>query len=360
MSVQVDDTTARLSALWRSVLPSAAEIRRARRRLHTKATVIAVLVALSYWVLVISSSGFWLRIGSAGVLVGLLIAVATNIMHDANHGAFSRWAWVNRLASYTGDALGASSWLWRFKHNTLHHGSTNVEGVDSDILQAPIARLAPGQEWKPWHRLQHIYLWPLYGFMTLKNVLFGDLTNLIKAEIGEQALRRKPKLTTVLGVITGKLAHITWALVIPILFNPWWAVILFYVAMSWLVGFSLAVIFQVAHCVEGVEFVDESTPHRGRDFIPHQLATTKNVATTVPVLGPAFRWLVGGLDHQIEHHLAPRLPHTVYRSVGTRFQAGCGAIGVEYREHPGMWSAVRSHGRWLREMGRPVPALPGA
>jgi len=347
-----------LAGVWRSILPTAGEIRAARRRLHGKAICIAGLVAMSYWGLVIADFGAVLRVTCAALLVFGLVAVATNIMHDANHGAFSRLRWLNRLASYTGDALGLSSWLWRFKHNTLHHGSPNVEGVDSDIDQAPFARLSPGQPWRPWHRLQHFYLWPLYGFMAIKNLLIGDFKNLATRRIGDESLHSRPGPAVVIPVLVGKLFHVGWALVVPLVFNPWWVVLVFYVCMSWLVGFTLAVTFQLAHCVEGAAFVDTTAPHRGPDFIPHQLHTTANVACTVPVLGSVFRWIVGGLDHQIEHHLAPRLPHTIYPALGARFRRACdGLSSTNYRVHTGVWAALRSHARWLKRMSHPTTAL---
>ena len=62
-------------------------------------------------------------------------------MHDGNHGAFSTLRRVNRIAGWSSDLLGGSSFLWRFKHNTLHHGNTNVVGYDTDIDQMPFARL---------------------------------------------------------------------------------------------------------------------------------------------------------------------------------------------------------------------------
>ena len=71
-----------------------------------------------------------------------------------------------------------SSWLWRFQHNTLHHGNTNVVGFDADIALAPFARLAPSQPWHRWYRAQHIYIWPLYGFLALKNLLVSDVVAL--------------------------------------------------------------------------------------------------------------------------------------------------------------------------------------
>lgn len=348
-----------LATSWRSVLPNDAEIRRARRHLHLKAVVIGLLVASSYWGLVIADSSMVVRLASAAVLVIGLIATATGIMHDANHGAFSSHQALNRVVSYVADGLGTSSWMWRFKHNVLHHGATNIEGVDSDIEQAPFARLSPGQTWHRWHRYQHLYMWPLYGFFTLKSFVVGDAANLLTGRVGQQPLRQRATPSVVIRMTAGKVAHLGVFVVVPLLFNPWWAVLAFYLASSWIVGFVLAVTFQLAHCVDETATGDGTTPHRGADFLGHQLDATADIASPVPVAGHFYRWLVGGLDHQIEHHLAPRLPHTLYPRLGGRLRELCLDAGVRYRRHPGVWAAIRSHERWLRQMGRrPTAPLP--
>jgi linoleoyl-CoA desaturase len=66
-----------------------------------------------------------------------------------------------------------------------------------------------------------------------------------------------------------------------------------------------------------------------------------------------FRWIMGGLDHQIEHHLAPRLPHTIYPLIAGRLQELCTKRGISYRLHPNLRAALRAHGRWLKLMGQP-------
>src|SRR5688572_18079622 len=100
-----------IDVVWRSVLPTSGELRSARRRLHGKALAIGGLLGTSYWLLVASDFDLLVRLGAAAVLVLALVAVATSIMHDANHEAFSRHRWINRTLAYTSDALGASSWL---------------------------------------------------------------------------------------------------------------------------------------------------------------------------------------------------------------------------------------------------------
>jgi linoleoyl-CoA desaturase len=339
-----------VAGLWGAVLPTADEVRRARRRLHANALLILGMVATSYWCLVLSSVSLPWRLGAAAVLVVGLVAVGTSIMHDANHDSFSKRRWVNRALAYTSDALGASSWLWRFQHNTLHHGNANVVGFDADIALAPFARLAPGQPWHRWYRAQHVYIWPLYGFLALKNLLVSDLVALVSGRMDRQPIRQRVRPRVVAQIVGGKVAHLGWAVVIPLLFNPWWGVLLFYLACSWLVGFVLAITFQLAHCVDITTMYASTVPRRGDDFAAHQLDTTADVATPVPVIGHFVRWLVGGLDHQIEHHLAPRLPHTIYPLLADRFRRACNDNGVPYRLHPGVWPALRSHGRWLRAM----------
>lgn len=346
-----------IAAIWRSVGPTVAELRAARRRLHGKAIVIGTLLVAAYLALVVANLGVLVRLGAAGLLVVSSVALATGVMHDANHGSFSRLRWLNRVLACTSDALGASSFLWRIQHNQLHHSHTNVVGYDADIELGPWARLAPGQPWRPRYRWQHVYIWPLYGFLAIKNLLVSDLLSLVHGRIGGQAIRTPITAGLIARITLGKCAHLAWAVVIPLLFNPWWAVLAFYAVCSWTVGFMLAVIFQVAHCVDAVEATDADAPRRGQEFAAHQLRTTVDVATPGTVSGPLLRWIAGGLDHQIEHHLAPGLPHTIYPTLAARFRGALAHHDIAYRVHPGPIAALRSHARWLRAMGaRPIVA----
>ena len=208
-----------VTSLVAATHPSPAEVDLARRRLHLKALVIAAIVALSYWSLVLRPSSVLVHAASALVLALGLIATATSVFHDGNHASFSRSRTVNRLAGYTGDLLGASSWIWRFKHNNLHHGNTNVDGADTDIDQAPLARLSPGQDWRPWHRYQHIYMWVLYGFLTLQWFLISDFADLLGHGVRDHPFPRQPRRRTVLGITAGKALHVGWALAIPFMFH---------------------------------------------------------------------------------------------------------------------------------------------
>jgi len=142
-------------------------------------------------------------------------------------------------------------------------------------------------------------MWPLYGFMTIKNLLLSDLVVIIKGRMDDHELRQPVSAGLLARITLGKLFHLGWAVVVPLLFNPWWAVLAFYVTCSWLVGFFLAITFQLAHCVDAADFPTDEDPRRANDFVTHQMRTTVDIASRVPVFGHVFRWMVGGLDHQV-------------------------------------------------------------
>ncbi len=95
---------------------------------------------------------------------------------------------------------------------------------------------------------------------------------------------------------------VSWAIVVPLLVYPWWAVLSAYLVYSMVVSLIMAVTFQLAHCVEEADFAtaDELTTER-RLWAVHEVETTVDFCPRNPVLS----WIVGGLNYQIEHHLFP-------------------------------------------------------
>lgn len=348
------------ASLSTAVRPSDEQMARGRRRLQAKALGIAALAVASYSGLVFSPIAFLARVGLALALVVAIVAIGTGVMHDANHGALSRSRRLNRLAGYSSDIVGASSAAWRFKHNNLHHAHTNVTGLDTDIDQSPFARLAPDQPWRPWHRFQHVYLWGLYGFLTVKWLVVSDVYAFSHGGYGENRFPTLPKGRDVALMYVGKAIHLTWAVAIPLLFFPWWGVLGFYLVASWLVGFTLAMVFQLAHCTGTVEFPTLDGDAALESFEVRQLRTTADIEVRGRILGAPARWIMGGLDHQVEHHLLPRVPHTLYAQMGPRVRALCAERGLPYHVHETLGAAVRAHARWLRELGRRPATLYGA
>ena len=96
-----------------------------------------------------------------------LSGIGLSVMHDANHGAYSKRKWVNSLLGYSLNLVGASAFNWKIQHNVLHHTFTNVHDEDEDISPRGALRLSPHSKWKWAHKFQHFYAWFLYGLMTI-------------------------------------------------------------------------------------------------------------------------------------------------------------------------------------------------
>lgn len=317
--------------------------------MYLKTAAILGWFAASYVLLVFVAANWW-----QGVLLSLSLALAMagigfGIQHDANHGAYSRFKFINRLLGMTLDVLGGSSYVWHWKHNVSHHTYPNLNGADDDINIRPWGRLAPGQRRMFFHRLQHYYLWPLYGFLLPKWHFVDDALNLTQAKVAGKRFPR-PSGLRLAELVGGKALFFGWAFFLPMLFHPWWQVLLFYAGTAGFVGIALSIVFQLAHCVENAEFPQPALiESENRQWAVHQLNTTVNFARRNPLL----TWYLGGLNFQIEHHLFPRICHVHYPRVSRIVENVCKEWGVRYNIHKGVFSALSSHWRWLRRMGQP-------
>jgi linoleoyl-CoA desaturase len=332
-------------------------LRAAHRRLHVKAIIIAVWY-LSSFVGVILSSGWLQGIISAVSLSLAFAAVGFNIQHDANHNAFfatttKRLSRANRIVGWSMFVVGADANRWLYRHNTLHHGSPNVVGTDSDINLGPLARLAPFQRRYFWHRYQHIYLWPLYCFTVLE-IMFNDLGTLVGAS--RHARKARNNLSDASVAVLTKVGFAAVMLGLPSLTHPFWIVALGALTVMLTVGFLLAVVFQSAHVVEGAEFAEAGSrpPYQWHEW---QVRSSLDFSHGSGPLSRLFRWYAGGLDHQTEHHLFPRVPHTAYPLIAPVVSAVCTDFGIPRYIQPSFHAAVASHFRHIRAMGRPLPRV---
>src|SRR5262249_29739410 len=116
-------------------------------------TILASVFGAYIWLLFAAHS--WWLIGALAVVFGFsLAAVGFNIQHDAAHKAYSSRPWVNRMFALTLDLMGGSSYVWDWKHNSLHHTFPNITGHDDDIDVGFLARLTPHQQRYVLHRFQ--------------------------------------------------------------------------------------------------------------------------------------------------------------------------------------------------------------
>ncbi|MCH7402583.1 fatty acid desaturase family protein [Belliella kenyensis] len=317
--------------------------------LYLKAIILVALYIGTYIILLFFTPHWAIALIGAVFLGGLAATIGFNVMHDGAHGSFSRKKWVNELAGHSINFLGANVFMWKTKHNVVHHSFTNVDEIDDDMNARPFLRLCPNQKFYGIHKYQHWYFLMVYSLLYLYWVFVTDYKKYITGKVGIIPIQ-KMNIYDHLSFWGFKLIHLGLFIVLPILTVGW---------LYWLVGFLvygiatgifLSVVFQLAHSVEETSFPlpDVVSNQLEDDWAIHQLKTTSNFATHNKVLS----WLVGGLNFQVEHHLFPNISHVHYPAISKIIKETCLEYGIPYLEHPKFRLAFASHVNHLKILGK--------
>jgi linoleoyl-CoA desaturase len=200
----------------------------------------------------------WLQLLGAGIMGVGMAGIGLSIMHDANHGAFSRFNWVNKVMSFSMEILGGNSLNWRIQHNVLHHSFTNVHDLDEDIAPMGLLRFSPNAPRKKVHRFQVFYAWFFYGLMTLSWMTSKDFIQLARYHknglLQSQNITYRKALTQLILAKVGYYAYI--ALIPMLVLNiSWWQWGIGFFIMHFISGSILAFVFQTAHVMPETEFL---------------------------------------------------------------------------------------------------------
>ena len=278
-----------------------------------------------------------------------IAAVGFNIMHDANHESYSSRPRVNKVLGFTAELMGISGFRWRTKHNVWHHTYTNISGLDDDVESYGTMRLSPNEPWKPLYRFQAWYFPLVYALIGL-DFFLRDFLMLLPGSSGVR--RAYPRMNRVDKVVfwSGKLFFVLLMFGLPLLFFPWWHVLIGFFIVMLVVGFIFGIVFQCAHIMKVVSFPEPvgDPLHIENAWAMHQVEATVNFA-------PRNRWLswyIGGLNYQIEHHLLPRVCHVNYPGIAPIVRATCNEYGVRYKSYETWRQALVAHVSTLRTLGR--------
>lgn len=288
------------------------------------------------------------------LMMGFGVAgIGLSIMHDANHGSYSTKPWINQALGFSLNLIGGNAFNWKVQHNLLHHTYTNIFDVDEDISPRGALRMAPESPWKPFHRYQFLYAWFLYGLMTLVWVVGKDFARLVRYQNDGLVKKQKANLAAEWTVlVVSKALYLSYTVVLPMMILPfaWWQILLGFLAMHYVAGFVLAIVFQPAHVIDGTSyFVPDENGNLENSWAIHQLHTTTNYAMN----NHALSWYVGGLNFQVEHHLFPNVCHVHYRALSSIVKATAREFNVPYKVKETFWDAMAAHRQILKDLGNP-------
>jgi len=285
-------------------------------------------------------------------LASLALTIGALYGHEGGHKSLSTNNAENALMLHLAFPVlgGLGAVHWSAKHNVGHHGHPNVIGGppqgDPDINLWPMATSTldyeasgPGQRWFQ-RNLQGWAFWPLTSLLVFSMRVESFIAL-------RRHLRTRGADRTFWLDVVSLAAHYALWLVIPSFIFGFLATFAFYVAVWLPVGLYLAGIFVGAHF--GLPVFDGT----GDPWLL-QLRATRNID-----LPPALSWTFVGLDHQVEHHLFPRMSHRRMKVASPVFRAWAEKKGVPYqslRLWPSLVEATRFMERAWNEA--PVPVSP--
>jgi fatty acid desaturase len=302
---------------------------------HLYARRLALLVPLfvaGFAALLVLPGAAWVVAAVATAFVSVQLGI---VSHDAGHRAVHRRRGWNDVWGHAGMtfACGLSFTHWRIVHGA-HHRDPQDEQRDPDMQYAvafsvyPQAAAAKCGVSRVMRRVQHHYFWPL-GALYSWSLRWDSIVRLF----------RDPGRTRVDRWVLP--AHYALWLVAPSLIVGPAAALAGYALVSTVIGLYLVAIFAPNHMG-----MPSRRPGERWSYLEQQIVTARDLK-----VGRLLSVVLGGLEHQIEHHLFPGIGQPRLDAARAIVKAFCAEHGLPHRE-VGFLAAHRAVLAQLASMAR--------
>lgn len=271
----------------------------------------------------------------------VLIMWGLTQFHDASHYAFAGGVCVNkRLAATWGAVAYWPPWMWHKHHVERHHTCTGDYQRDPDLRHgAPFMRKTAAA---PKNRYIGISpLMQLAAMLIAPGMYFGQSFHYTLVRFGV-----KKNLWKMSGLVPDEHGIVSnWEISLYIWF-PLWIGALWQragPALALAAGASYIIAANVAYAANILPDHDTDASHANLaalerlsahpDGAKRALAhswTAKQAAASANWGGRIWCFFFGGINYQIEHHLFPRVHHSLYPEIAPIVAATCANYGVPY------------------------------
>ncbi|PZE36956.1 acyl-CoA desaturase [Curtobacterium sp. MCPF17_031] len=278
----------------------------------------------------------WFQLIPAGVL-GVLFTQFAFLSHEAAHRQiFASRKWNDHAGRWIGVFVVGLSYSWWMNKHNRHHGNPNTIGKDPDIAPDGVVFIEEDAQQRRGflRKLAMVQGWAFFPLLTLEGANLHWLS--VRAVVTGKAAKgtaRERRLEAVL--LVARFGLLVWFV---------------FAVMPLGIGFAfLAVQMAVFGVMMGGSFAPN---HKGMpviaegakiDFFSRQVRTSRNITGGVWV-----DHLLGGLNHQAEHHLFPSMARPNLRRAKALVREHCEQHEVPYTET----SLFRSYGIVVRYLNR--------
>jgi fatty acid desaturase len=323
-------TTSTYSALLRRVKEAGLLDRRTGYYWRVFAVLAAAFVGCWAAFAVLGDTWWQLLVAAA---LGVVFTQFAFLSHEAGHNqVFASRRWNENAARYGGVLLAGISYAWWMNKHTRHHGNPNTVGKDPDISFEAIS-------FRPEDAARKRGL--LRVLVRVQGYAFFPMLLLEGVNLHWQAVRT---------FVSGEDVKGRWfeAGVFTARFVVYFGVLFWFLPLGTAFAF-IGVQMAVFGLYMGISFAPN---HKGMpviehdqkvDFLSRQVLTSRNISG-----GRFVTHFMGGLNHQVEHHLFPNMARPNLRAAKVLVQEHCAALGVPYTET----TMFRSYGIVVRYLNR--------
>ena len=301
-----------------------------------------------YWtkfaLLMAATAGVWVAFAFIGqswwqlVLAAVISILATQfafLAHDAGHKQiFESWKWNEWSSLVIANLVGGlSSGWWLIKHSA-HHNTPNQKERDPDIGGGVVAFTpeASKKRGKLGQFLARHQGWFFYPLLMLEGLNL-HVQSILLLVSREKRDKRWVELSFI-GVRLGGYIAILYVFLSPGLATAFLAVQLA------VFGVYMGAAFAPNHI--GMPLVPKDSKV---DFLRRQVLMSRNIKG-----GKFMSFLMGGLNHQIEHHLFPSMPRPNLHKVRNMVKPYCEEKNIKYTEER-LFPTYAYIGRYLNQVG---------
>ncbi|WP_166849067.1 acyl-CoA desaturase [Isoptericola sp. BMS4] len=267
----------------------------------------------------------WFQLIVAGAL-GVILTQLAFLAHEASHRQVFASGPVNdRVGRLLANAAVGISYSWWMSKHTRHHANPNHVGKDPDVANDVVVFTPEGgREHTGFLAVITRYQgWLFFPLLTLEglNLHVTSIRSLLRGTRADRAVRRR-ELATIGVRLAAYVGVLFWAL------PPGLALSFLGVQLA-VFGVYMGASFAPNH--KGMAMVPEGSR---LDFLSKQVLTSRNIRG-----GWLMNVAMGGLNHQIEHHLFPSMPRPHLARARRIVREHCATHRMPYTET----SLVRSY-----------------
>ena len=308
--------TSSYSALSRTVREAGLLRRAYGYYLRTGALLVVALAGAASGFVLLGDS--WLQLLVAGAL-GLILTQFAFLAHEAAHRQVFATGPVNdRVGRIVANAVVGISYSWWMSKHTRHHANPNHVGKDPDVANDTIVFTEEGaREHRGLLALITRYQgWLFFPLLTLEglNLHLTSVRSLLHGTDADRGERVRELVTIGLRLVLAT-AVVFWWLPLGMAFA-------FLGVQLAVFGVYMGASFAPNH--KGMPMVPEGSR---LDFLSKQVLTSRNIRG-----GAWTSALMGGLNHQVEHHLFPSMPRPHLARARLLVREHCAAHGLPYTE----------------------------